>query len=125
MQVVLASKSWISLPTALRPNSNLLFSSLLKSKADSTAKKYVCEIKKFFAWCKRKQIGVQLPFSTPILALYFFELNQQLKSPASLTVVHAALKWLHFFIPEDGHNPLDNACCKNLIECPNDQGASL
>ena len=34
-----------------------------------------------------------------------------------MALVHAALKWFHSFVPDDGPNPLDNACCKNLIEC--------
>ena len=33
-----------------------------------------------------------------------------------MVLVHAALKWFHSFVPHDGPNPLDNACCKNLIE---------
>ena len=34
-----------------------------------------------------------------------------------MVLVHAALKWFHSFVPDDGPNPLDDACCKNLIEC--------
>ena len=34
-----------------------------------------------------------------------------------MVLVHAALKWLHSFVPDDGPNPLDHACRKNLIEC--------
>ena len=34
-----------------------------------------------------------------------------------MVLVHAALKWFHSFVPDDGPNPLDNACCKNVIEC--------
>ena len=34
-----------------------------------------------------------------------------------MVLVHTALKWFHSFVPNDGRNPLDNACCKNLIEC--------
>ena len=34
-----------------------------------------------------------------------------------MVLVHAALKWFHSFVPDDGPNPLNNACCKNLIEC--------
>ena len=30
---------------------------------------------------------------------------------------HAALKWLHSFVPDDGPNLLDNACCMNVTEC--------
>ena len=31
-------------------------------------------------------------------------------------MVHAALKWLHSFVPINGPNPLDGACAKNVIE---------
>ena len=34
-----------------------------------------------------------------------------------MVLVHAALKWFHSFVPYDGPNPLDNACCQSLIEC--------
>ena len=34
-----------------------------------------------------------------------------------MVLVHAALKCFHSFVPDDGPNPLDNACCKKLIEC--------
>ena len=34
-----------------------------------------------------------------------------------MVLVHAALKWFHSFVPDDGPNPLHNACCKNLIDC--------
>ena len=59
----------------------------------------------------------QLPFSSSVVALYLFGLDQQLRSPAAMVLVHAALKWFHSFVLDDGPNPLDNACCKNLIEC--------
>ena len=32
-------------------------------------------------------------------------------------LVNAALKWSQSFVPDDAPNPLDNACCENLIEC--------
>jgi site-specific recombinase XerD len=90
---------------------------LLNSRANSTAKKYINEIKKFFVWCRSRQISVQIPFSAPVVALYLFNLDQQLRSPASMVLVHASLKWLHSFTPDDGPNPLDNACCRSMIEC--------
>ena len=50
LQVVIASKAWTLLPSALRPDRNSLFSVLLNSRANSTAKKYINEIKKFYAY---------------------------------------------------------------------------
>ena len=105
------------LPPAIRPDFHSLFSSLLCSRAESTAKKYLKEINKFLLWCRTRKIALQLPFSSSVVALYLFGLDQQLRSPAAMVLVHAALKWFHSFVPDDGPNPLDNACCKNLIEC--------
>ena len=35
-----------------------------------------------------------------------------------MMLVHAALlKWLHSVTPDDGPSPLDNACCRSMIEC--------
>ena len=105
------------LPPAVRPDFNSLFSCLLSSRADSTVKKYLKEINKFLLWCRTRKIALQLPFSSSVVAFYLFGLDQQLRSPAAMVLVHAALKWFHSFVPDDGPNPLDNACCKNLIEC--------
>lgn len=91
LQIVIASKAWKLLPSGLRPDCNSLFSRLLNSRADSTAKKYINEIQKFFVWCKARRIPLQIPFSAPVVALYLFNLDQQLKSPASMVLVHARL----------------------------------
>ena len=103
------------LPLAIRPDFNSLFSCLLSSRADSTVKKFLKEINKFLLWCRTRKIALQLP-SSSVVALYLFGLDQQLRSQAAMVLVHAALKWFHSFVPDDGLNPLDNACCKNLIE---------
>ena len=103
---------------SLRPDRNSLFTALLNSRANSTsAKKYIDEIKTFFVWCRSRKISVQLPFSGPLVALYLFNLDQQLRSPASMLLVHATLKCLHSFTPDDGPNVLDNACCRSMIKC--------
>jgi len=51
-------------------------------------------------WCKSRQISVQIPFCVPVVALYLSNLDQQLRSPASMVLLHAAVKWLHSFTPE-------------------------
>lgn len=105
------------LPLAVRPDFNSLFNCLLNSRADSTVKKYLKEINKCLLWCRSRKIALQLSFSSRVVALYLFGLDPQLRSPAAIVLVHAALKWLHSFVPDDVPNPLDNACCKSLIEC--------
>ena len=77
------------------------------SRADSTVKKYFKGINKVLLWCKTWEIALQLPFSSSVVALYLFGLDQQLRSPAAMVLVHAALKWFHSFVPDDGPNPLD------------------
>ena len=111
MQIVVTSNAWKLIPSTKRPDFNALFSRLLGSKADSTMKKFINEIRKFFLRCKDKHI----PFS--VVSLYLFNLDKQLRAQASMVLTDAALKWLHSLVPEDSSNPLDNACCKTIIEC--------
>ena len=68
---------------AIRQDFNSLFSCLLSSRADSTVKKYLKEINKFLLWCRTRKIALQLPFSSFVVALYLFGLDQQLRSPAA------------------------------------------
>ena len=107
----------MALPPAIRPDFHSSFSSLLCYRADSIAKKYLMEINKFLLRCRTRKIALQLPFSFSVVALYLFGLDQQLRSPAAMVLVHAALTWFHSFVPDDGPHTLDNASCKNLIEC--------
>ena len=62
------------LPPAIRPDFHSLFSSLLCSRADSTAKKYLKEINKFLLWCRARKIALQLPFSSSVAALYLLHI---------------------------------------------------
>ena len=80
------------LPPAIRPDFNSLFKCLLNSRADSTVKKYLKEINKFLLWCRTWKIALQLPFSSSVVALYLFGLDQQVRSPAEMVLAHAALK---------------------------------
>ena len=96
-------------PPAIRPDFNSLLSGLLSSRADSTVKKYLKEINKFLLWCRNRKIALRLQFSSSVVALYLFGLDQQIRSPVEMVLVHAALKWFHPFVPDDGPNPFDNA----------------
>ena len=91
---------------------------LVKSRADSTARKYFVEIRRFFAWCKQNSVADSYPFSSTVVTLYLFQLfANQHKSYSVLVMVHAALKWFHSFVPINGPNPLDDNCAKNVIKC--------
>ncbi|CAH3132229.1 unnamed protein product, partial [Pocillopora meandrina] len=89
---------------------------MLKSRADATAKSYMRVIKKFLDWCKSKQISFELPFPLGVVSLYLFEVQQSCSSSSSVILTHAALKWLHSFVPSLDCNPLDSDFCRNIIE---------
>ena len=74
-------------PPAVRLDFNSLFNSLLTSRTDSTVKKYLKEINKFLLWCRTWKILLQFPFSSSVVALYLFGLDQQLRSPAVMVLV--------------------------------------
>ena len=86
---------------AIRSGFNSLFNCLLSSRADSTMKKYLKEIDKFLLWCRTRKIALQLTFSSSVVALHLFGLDQQLRSPAAMVLIHAALKWFHSFVRDN------------------------
>ena len=72
---------------------------MLKSRADSTTKAYVRVIRKFLDWSKSRQFNMQLPFPLSVVSLYLFEVQQSTAFSSSVILAHAALKWLHSFVP--------------------------
>ena len=90
------------------PNFHHLVSVMLQSRATSTTKAYLRDIKRFLEWCKRKDVST--------VSLYLFESHQPCASSASLIQTHNALKWFHSFAPSLDRNPLDIEFCKNIIE---------
>ena len=89
---------------------------MLKSRADSTTETLVRVIRKFLDWCKRTNFNIQLPFPLSVISLYLFEVQQSGTFSSSVILAHAALKWLHSFIPSLDRNPLDRKFCRNIIE---------
>ena len=110
-----SSRAWKNVSETLKPDFHRVLETMLKSRADSTAKKYIRAIKHFFVWCKQKGVNLQFPFSSTTVALYLFEL-QNSKSSSTLVLNYYALRWFHNFSPNTNCNPLDNGFCKNLIE---------
>ena len=111
MQIVISSTAWDSLPFHLRPKLKAIVRLLLTSRAESTVKKYVTEIKKLLQWSLDNKIIPSLPLSTAVVAVYLSDLLTQQHRPASgLAIVYAALKWFQAFIPAiHGTNPLDDS----------------
>ena len=69
-----------------------------------------------FDWCKSKQISLELPFPLGVVSLYLFEVQQSCSSSSSVILTHAALKWLHLFVPSLDCNPLESDFCRNIVE---------
>ena len=111
------------LPPAIRPDFNSLFKCLLSSRADSTVKKYLKEINKFLLWCRTRKIALQLPFSSSVVALHLVDLDQQLRSAAAMVLVHAALKWFHSFVPDDGASLWIRLVARTCLSAPRGEGA--
>ena len=100
----------------MKPNTKDLLTLLMKSKADSTVKRYTKEIIKFSRWCNLSSIQPSPPFSVSIVVTYLHKVYVSSKSYATRSLTHAPLKWFHSFIPGIISNPLDAAICYNLLE---------
>ena len=115
-QIMLSSNSWKGFQQSSSINVYEVLDVMLKSRADSTTKAYVRVIRKFLDWSKSRHFKMQLPFPLSVVSLYLFEVKQSCASSSSVVLAHAALKWLHSFVPTLDRNPLDSEFCRNIIE---------
>ena len=65
---------------------------VLTSRANSTVKKYLAELKKFFNWSRKNSITVDLPYDSIVAAMYLSEFFKQTESSASVILAYSALK---------------------------------
>ena len=107
---------WRCIPLSVKPDLGELISTLLKSKAGSTAKRYKKEILKFIDYCNSSGVRPVPPFPITFSVVYLFKVYKSSGSYASLVMTHAALKWFHSFGLINGANPLDSSICHNLLE---------
>ena len=87
---------------------------VLTSRANSTIKKYLAELKKLFNCSRKNGITVDLPYDSIVAAMYLSKFSKQTESSASVILAYSALKWLHTLFPEN--NPLENDLCRNIVE---------
>ena len=65
---------------------------LIKSRADSTIKRYSSEISKYHRWCHTRNIVVKFPVNIPTAVTYICSRFLQSNSPSATVSVHAVLK---------------------------------
>ena len=116
LQMFGSDHCWRCSPVSLKPDLGELISILLKSKVDSTTKRYKKEILKFIEYCNFSGVQPVPPFPVAFIVAYLFSVYKSSSSYASLVMTHAALKWFHSFGLSNGANPLDISICHNLLE---------
>lgn len=86
----------------------------LKSRADSTVRRYIREVVAFLDFMRCKSLPESFPVTVGQASFYLSFLLGK-KRVSAVSMAHAALKWIHGFLPIY-YNPLDAALCKNLVE---------
>ena len=112
----LSDHGWRCIQANVKPDLGELISTLLKSKADYTTKRYRKQILKFIEYCNFSGVRPVPPFPVPFIVAYLFKVYKSSSSYASLVMTHAALKWFHSFHLSNSANPLDSSICHNLLE---------
>ena len=100
----------------VKPHTKVFLDYLFKSRAPSTSKRYLQEIKKFFQWIMAHFGRVISLVTDLIAAVYLYNRTTSSASSSSLVVAHATLKWLHTFVPYHIHNPMDAPIVRNILE---------
>lgn len=113
-QIVEKCVYWKNVPPALKESRRQVMDQMLRSRATSTTKRYLVEIKKFFKWSRANGIEIDLPYESSIAAIYIGDVAKRVKCSHSVVLAFSALKWLHSFIPVA--NPLDIDLCRNIVE---------
>ena len=116
LQMFASDDIWSCIPVGVKPNLGEFISTLLKSKADSTSRRYKKEISKFIEFCNSSNVQPVPPFPVTFIVVYLFKVYQTSNSYASPVMAHAALKWFHSFGLSNGANPLDSSICHNSLE---------
>ena len=116
LKMFVSGHGWRCIPVSIKPDLGELISILLKSKADSTTKRYKKEILKFIEYCNFSGVRPVPPFPVAFIVAYLFKVYKSSSSYASLVMTHAALRWFHSFGLSNGANPLDSSICHNLLE---------
>ena len=68
---------WRNVPDKLKERKQTVIKQLLTSRASSTVKRYILEIRKFCCWCQGFGVEVQLPFYCVTIAIYLSQCFQQ------------------------------------------------
>ena len=116
LQMFVSDHGWRCIPVSVKPDLGEFISILLKSKADSTTKRYKKEILKFIEYCNFFGVRPVPPFPVAFIVAYLFKVYESFSSYASLVMTHAVLKWFYLFGLSNGANPLDSFICHNLLE---------
>ena len=110
------STEWANLPRDIKPHKKVFLDYLLKSKASSTSKRYLQEIKKFFKWNITHFGRVTMPVSVLTAAVYLYNRATSSSCSSSIVITHAALKWLHTFVPYRINNPMDAPLVRSILQ---------
>ena len=89
---------------------------MIQSRAESTSKKIFKEINKFFNWNIRTYGKINIPTPVAAAAIYLYKRHKESQSYATVVNTHAALKWVHSFLPFQFENPLNTPICQNILE---------
>ena len=115
-QIIDSSSFWGQLHENIKPDKDALIKLLIKSRADSTVKRYSSEISKYHKWCNAHSVVAKFPVDTSTAVTYANSRFLQSHSSSATVSAHATLKWLHSFTSINVHNPFDHPICRNLLE---------
>ena len=84
LQMFVSDHGWMCIPVSVKPDLGELISILLKSKADSTTKRYKKEILQFIEYCNFSGVRPVPPFPVAFIVAYLFKVYKSSSSYASL-----------------------------------------
>ena len=95
-QIIDSSSFWGQLHENIKPDKDALIKLLIKSRADSTVKRYSSEISKYQKWCNAHSIVAKFPVDTPTAVTYTYSRFLQSHSPSATVSAARRAKMVTF-----------------------------
>ena len=108
------SDSWAGLPVQERLR---IVHNALKSRANSTVKKYLAEYRKYRTFLAAKGYSTVLPSMPLHVTSYLSHLYETNPSYSAILHAHCAIKWIHGLLPIHTHdNPANTLLATSIVE---------
>ena len=104
-----------------------IIKSIWISRKPSTVEKYCFSLRKFFSFCKKSGVPLDIPFNSLFIAQHLEETKTNCDGRSAISTSLLSIKWLHGFIPglNSANDPANDQFLSKIVEGANRNSVKL